>query len=169
MCVSRSHISNVFFDILVRIWLIFSVGVQWSNIGQPVSASDPMSMMSLFNMLILDSIIYYALARYIDLVNPGTWGIPRPWYFVFQPSYWKEYFNISNPSVNTKTRLATGKLKVSKILKNIVNSKTKINRSNIFLFSTSRCPRKNFSFLASLFNGYLFFSIFETLTTVKWV
>ena len=26
--------------------------------------------------------------RYIDAVKPGTYGVPKPFYFVFLPSYW---------------------------------------------------------------------------------
>lgn len=39
-------------------------------------------------MLIVDSFIYAILVWYIEAVYPGEFGIPRPWYFPFQLSYW---------------------------------------------------------------------------------
>ena len=31
---------------------------------------------------------YSFLYRYIDAVKPGEYGVPKPFYFPFQPSYW---------------------------------------------------------------------------------
>jgi hypothetical protein len=39
-------------------------------------------------MLIVDTILYAILAWYIEAVHPGSYGLPRPWYFPFQASYW---------------------------------------------------------------------------------
>ena len=39
-------------------------------------------------LLIVDSLLYYGLARYVDVVRPGKWGVPRKWYFLCSPSYW---------------------------------------------------------------------------------
>ncbi len=41
--------------------------------------------------------------RYIDAVKPGAYGVPRPFYFIFQPSYWCG-------------NITESKVKVSKIL-----------------------------------------------------
>ena len=71
-------------------WESKAVGVQWANLSDPVSASDPMSLLNIFVILLLDALIYFTIACYVDVVRPGTWGIGRPWYFCFQPSYWTE-------------------------------------------------------------------------------
>ena len=39
-------------------------------------------------MLILDTILYAILAWYIEAVHPGSYGLPRPWYFPLQATYW---------------------------------------------------------------------------------
>ena len=39
-------------------------------------------------MLGFDTVIYAILVWYIEAIHPGTYGIPRPWYFPFQLSYW---------------------------------------------------------------------------------
>ena len=39
-------------------------------------------------MLIIDSLLYYALARYVDLIKPGKWGVAKKWYFLCTSSYW---------------------------------------------------------------------------------
>lgn len=45
-------------------------------------------MAQVFTMLIVDTFIYAILVWYIEAIHPGTYGIPRPWYFPFQLSYW---------------------------------------------------------------------------------
>ena len=39
-------------------------------------------------MLMIDTILYAILVWYIEAVYPGSYGLPRPWYFPFQASYW---------------------------------------------------------------------------------
>ena len=45
-------------------------------------------MGKVFTMLLADTFIYAILVWYIESIHPGTYGIPRPWYFPFQLSYW---------------------------------------------------------------------------------
>ena len=45
-------------------------------------------MGKVFTMLIADTFIYAILVWYIESIHPGTYGIPRPWYFPLQLSYW---------------------------------------------------------------------------------
>merc|ERR1719379_127118 len=40
-------------------------------------------------MMLLDAVLYQALAWYVSKVRPGTLGLPQPWYFPLLPSYWK--------------------------------------------------------------------------------
>ncbi|XP_060571216.1 phospholipid-transporting ATPase ABCA1-like [Ruditapes philippinarum] len=39
-------------------------------------------------MIAVDTVVYFILAWYIDNVHPGSYGIPKPWYFPFTSSYW---------------------------------------------------------------------------------
>ena len=39
-------------------------------------------------MLIVDTFLYGILTWYIEGVFPGMYGLPRPWYFPLQFSYW---------------------------------------------------------------------------------
>ena len=39
-------------------------------------------------MLLVDTILYAILVWYIEAVHPGSYGLPRPWYFPLQASYW---------------------------------------------------------------------------------
>ena len=32
--------------------------------------------------------MFCTLCRYIDAVKPGKYGVPKPFYFIFIPSYW---------------------------------------------------------------------------------
>ena len=85
------------------------VGLQFSNLFQPLSADDSFNMAWVLGMLLFDSIIYmvvawsvtqsashfkcdsdfdFVLFRYINGVKPGTYGVPKPFYFPCLPSYW---------------------------------------------------------------------------------
>lgn len=63
-------------------------GAQWSVFSQPASVDDNFSLLHAMIMLLIDTAIFFILTWYIDNVHPGDYGIPRPWYFPFQPSYW---------------------------------------------------------------------------------
>ncbi len=64
------------------------VGVQWSNIATSPVEDDEFTLWNVMNMMILDALLYSTLVWYIENVHPGTYGLPRPWYFPFTKSYW---------------------------------------------------------------------------------
>lgn len=39
-------------------------------------------------LLSIRTLRFLPLSRYIDAVKPGQYGVPRPLYFPFLPSYW---------------------------------------------------------------------------------
>lgn len=45
------------------------------------------TLKKVFIALSMDCIIYLVLAWYISAVFPGTFGIPKPWYFFFNIPY----------------------------------------------------------------------------------
>ena len=66
-----------------------NIGVQWSNFNSnPYVMRNSFSMMTICLIMLLDAVIYMILAWYIETVWPGEYGISRPWYFLFTPSYW---------------------------------------------------------------------------------
>ncbi|CAH1133799.1 unnamed protein product [Ceutorhynchus assimilis] len=64
------------------------VGSKWSNCH--IAAEGEISLLNVFIMLIIDCIVYMLLALYIDVVNPGNYGIPRSVFFPFE-ELWKCY------------------------------------------------------------------------------
>ena len=54
---------------LISSWESKAIGLQWGNLATRVSASDQLTMSVIFQMLILDTILYYVFARYVDLVK----------------------------------------------------------------------------------------------------
>lgn len=63
-------------------------GAQWSNLSSPVSVDDQLTLLQIFGMLLLDSVLYLIIAWYGEAVFPGSYGIPQPWYFFVLPTYW---------------------------------------------------------------------------------
>lgn len=72
----------------------YGVGVNESSIKTSV---DNWTLAASYGMLVFDTILYAVLAWYIDAVLPASireYGVPRPWYFPFTPSYWREVFGL---------------------------------------------------------------------------
>ena len=51
----------------------------WGNIFTPLADDDGFTFSDVLGMLLLDTVLYTALALYIDRVNPGPYGIPARW------------------------------------------------------------------------------------------
>ena len=49
---------------------------------------DALSVQVVMVMLVVDTILYMVLVWYIEGVWPGRYGVAKPFYFPFQPSYW---------------------------------------------------------------------------------
>ncbi|KAI4904249.1 hypothetical protein NFI96_031778 [Prochilodus magdalenae] len=64
------------------------VGMQWSNMLSSPVEGDKYNLTTSIIMLYVDAFIYGVATWYIEAVFPGQYGIPRPWYFVFQLNYW---------------------------------------------------------------------------------
>ncbi|XP_056234951.1 phospholipid-transporting ATPase ABCA1 isoform X2 [Seriola aureovittata] len=64
------------------------VGIQWHNLRSSPVEGDSYSFTISIIMLYVDAFIYATAAWYIEAVFPGEFGIPRPWYFIFQINYW---------------------------------------------------------------------------------
>lgn len=63
-------------------------GLQWANFFEPISYSENFQPAHVAFMLILDSVMYMAIAVYVENIRPGMYGVPLPWYYPFTVSYW---------------------------------------------------------------------------------
>ncbi|XP_052239441.1 ATP-binding cassette sub-family A member 2-like isoform X2 [Dreissena polymorpha] len=64
------------------------VGVQWSNIHTSPVEGDQYNLLMVHMMMVFDAFLYALLAWYIEAVFPGSYGLPRPWYFPLTRTYW---------------------------------------------------------------------------------
>ncbi|XP_076468710.1 phospholipid-transporting ATPase ABCA3-like [Babylonia areolata] len=83
-------------------------GAQWDGFTEPASKHDNFSLMHAMLMLVMDTVIFFILTWYLDNVHPGTYGVPRPLYFPFQPSYWCGGGRQRRLSMHEKTEGTTG-------------------------------------------------------------
>uniref|UniRef100_A0A8C5QFN3 ATP-binding cassette sub-family A member 2 n=1 Tax=Leptobrachium leishanense TaxID=445787 RepID=A0A8C5QFN3_9ANUR len=67
---------------------VAGVGIQWRTLSQSPVEGDDFNLMLSMMMLVIDAVVYGVLTWYIEAVHPGMYGLPRPWYFPFQRSYW---------------------------------------------------------------------------------
>jgi len=64
------------------------VGLTWSRVGRSPAPDDDFSFAYVLGMFIVQSIIYGIITWYVEAVFPGSYGIPKPFYFPFTKSYW---------------------------------------------------------------------------------
>ncbi|MFT7798628.1 ATP-binding cassette sub-family A member 1-like isoform X2 [Arapaima gigas] len=64
------------------------VGIQWFNWASSPVEGDSYNFGTVIAILFVDAIMYGVATWYIEAVFPGEYGIPRPWYFIFQLNYW---------------------------------------------------------------------------------
>ncbi|XP_074207442.1 phospholipid-transporting ATPase ABCA7 isoform X3 [Camelus bactrianus] len=62
-------------------------GAQWHNMGT-APTDDVFSLAQVLGLLLLDATLYGLATWYLEAVCPGQYGIPEPWNFPFQRSYW---------------------------------------------------------------------------------
>jgi ATP-binding cassette subfamily A (ABC1) protein 3 len=60
-------------------------GVTLSNWDTRLVEDDPYTFKTVITMLLFDAVLYLLLAMYVEKLNPGAYGIPRPWYFPLLP------------------------------------------------------------------------------------
>uniref|UniRef100_A0A8B9DPT7 ATP binding cassette subfamily A member 4 n=1 Tax=Anser cygnoides TaxID=8845 RepID=A0A8B9DPT7_ANSCY len=80
------------------------LGLQWGNIRTSPLEGDEYSFLFSIKMMLFDAFLYGILSWYLDNVFPGDYGLPQPWYFPLQESYW---FGSRNPKAE-KTATPTG-------------------------------------------------------------
>lgn len=66
------------------------VGVQWNNIYISPVEGDQYNLLMVLMMMMFDAFLYGILAWYIGNAFPGSYGLPKPWYFPFTRVYWCE-------------------------------------------------------------------------------
>eukprot|EP00038_Savillea_parva_P008022 m.174117 g.174117 ORF g.174117 m.174117 type:complete len:1815 (+) comp13791_c0_seq1:54-5498(+) len=73
-------------------------GVTWANMYDPVSADDPFTFATVLSMLFVDTLLYGLIVLYLDAVIPSELGVPKPWYFVLLPSFWRSVMGWDEPT-----------------------------------------------------------------------
>uniref|UniRef100_A0A8C5LJQ5 ABC transporter domain-containing protein n=1 Tax=Jaculus jaculus TaxID=51337 RepID=A0A8C5LJQ5_JACJA len=63
-------------------------GARWGNFFSKVSPDDDLTLAHIMAMFLISAFLYGLVAWYVDAVFPGTYGIPKPWNFFLQKSYW---------------------------------------------------------------------------------
>ncbi|KAG6447128.1 hypothetical protein O3G_MSEX004759 [Manduca sexta] len=65
-----------------------SKGLQWADFFKQISYHEPFLPGHVVLMLLFDTVLYMAIAAYVEKIKPGIYGVPLPWYFPFTKSFW---------------------------------------------------------------------------------
>lgn len=63
-------------------------GLQWSNMFQPVTVDDSLTVGYVLLMMLGTAVLYMLIALYVEKIFPGQYGVPMKWYFPFTRSFW---------------------------------------------------------------------------------
>ncbi|XP_001662813.2 ATP-binding cassette sub-family A member 3 [Aedes aegypti] len=64
------------------------VGLRWSSLFTPATVDDGFSVGTAIIMLLVDALIYLAIALYVEQVMPGQFGVAKPWNFLIKKEFW---------------------------------------------------------------------------------
>nr|QER78483.1 ATP-binding cassette transporter [Diaphorina citri] len=67
---------------------LFREGVQWNNVWKSVTPDDELCLGHILSMMAIMGVIHLVAALYIEAVWPGSTGLPLPWYYPIQATYW---------------------------------------------------------------------------------
>ena len=73
--------------LILIVFLFQGRGAQWDNFVYPASVDGNFTLFYAIMWLFVDAFVFLMLTWYIDNVNPGTYGVPKPWYFPFKVGY----------------------------------------------------------------------------------
>lgn len=76
-------------SLILSMWESEHVGLQWWNLFESASPDDNLSFFHVLLMFLVNSVVYFLIALYIQNVFPGEFGIPKKWYFFAETEYWK--------------------------------------------------------------------------------
>ncbi|KAE8742746.1 ABC-transporter, subfamily A member 02 [Frankliniella occidentalis] len=99
--VGVSLFSNIAFGLGANVFASYEQtgeGVHWHNINLPANADELVTIGLCITMLWVDALVYAVLTWYIEAVFPGQYGIPKPYYFFLQRSYW--FGSLAQESMN---------------------------------------------------------------------
>ncbi|GAB1292623.1 ATP-binding cassette, sub-family A (ABC1), member 14 [Apodemus speciosus] len=63
-------------------------GAQWNNFATKVNPDDDLTLAHIIGMFLFSAFLYGLVAWYVDAVFPGKYGVPKPWNFFLQKTYW---------------------------------------------------------------------------------
>lgn len=64
------------------------LGLQWSTFLKTATVYESLSVFWIVLVMLFDAAVFFAIAIYIENIFPGSYGVSKPWYFIFQRKYW---------------------------------------------------------------------------------
>ncbi|KAM4813642.1 phospholipid-transporting ATPase ABCA3-like [Urocitellus parryii] len=63
-------------------------GANWDNFYLKESPDDDLTLAHIMGMFLVTAFLYALVTWYVDAVFPGKYGVPKPWNFFLEKSYW---------------------------------------------------------------------------------
>ncbi|ODM92121.1 ATP-binding cassette sub-family A member 3 [Orchesella cincta] len=82
---------NVAIHLALKAICIFEAsekGAKWGNIAEPLSSVDSLTLLYVILMFLASICLNMVICLYAEAIMPKKYGVRKPFYFFFQPSYW---------------------------------------------------------------------------------
>lgn len=85
------------------------LGLQWSTFLKTATVYESLSVFWIVLVMLFDAAVFFAIAIYIENIFPGSYGVSKPWYFIFQRKYWmrRKYQHFESASAGEEMAYGT--------------------------------------------------------------
>lgn len=111
VCLLPNTAISFAFKIISR-WEQLNVGLNWTTAFETSSVYDSLSIVAIFSIFIINSILLFLLTLYVENVFPGRYGVAKRWNFIFKRAFWlgdskspEESSELQNFDLNTTYEL----------------------------------------------------------------
>lgn len=65
------------------------IGLGWVSFWKSDNVYDTISVAAICGIMLLSALIFFGIALYLDNIFPGSYGVAKPWNYIFQKKFWK--------------------------------------------------------------------------------
>lgn len=85
------------------------IGLGWTTFWRSDNVYDTMSVAAICGIMLVSALIFFGFALYLDNIFPGSYGVAKPWNYVFKKKFWK-YKQFQNSENGYDGEMATNEL-----------------------------------------------------------
>lgn len=65
------------------------IGLSWTSFWKSDNVYDTISVAAICGIMLLSALIFFGITLYLDNIFPGSYGVAKPWNYIFKMKFWK--------------------------------------------------------------------------------